>query len=60
MNWVGPVKDETNQDVWLNLELATTMTAMGNGITRVTLAGGNSVGVQEKPMKIVNTLLVQS
>jgi len=60
MKWVGPVKDETNQEVWLNLELATSMAAMGNGVTKVTFAGGNTVGVQEKPTKMINARLVQS
>src|SRR5215471_1002676 len=55
-----PVKDDTNQEVWLNLELATSMAAMGNGVTKVTFAGGNTVGVQEKPTKIINARLVQS
>jgi hypothetical protein len=36
------------------------MAAMGNGVTKVTFACGNTVGVQEKPTKIINARLVQS
>ena len=63
MEWVGPFKDELNEDVWINLALATSIkphspVSGGAALAEVTFESGHFVRVRASPPHVIHARLV--